>query len=175
MNVQEILNISKERKVKVHKCIEKLVENIHKKIKFYATMKKESCSYLIPPIINDTPLYDIPSITKSIFKTLDDEGYIVTAYPNGKLDICWNETLVEQKIRTDAYILSEEERKLKNITRKKKNVDQRFSFLANPKKTGNQNRSVDQLLDDQVKKVLREKEAQQKKFKGIIGNFNRVT
>ena len=91
MNVQEILNISKERKVKLKVSIEKLVECTHKKIKYYATLKKESCTYMVPPIINDTPLYDITYVVKEIFKVLDSEGYIVTAYPNGRLDICWNE------------------------------------------------------------------------------------
>ena len=172
MNVQEILNISKERKVKVHKCIEKLVENIHKKIKYYATLKRESCTYVIPPILNDLPLYDTESIAKEVFKKLDSEGYICTAYSNGTLDICWNEKLVEQKIKTDSYVLSREEHKLRNITKKIKNVDQRFSFLANPVKVKNE-LTVDEELDFQLEKILKEKEHKQKKFKNIIGNFQK--
>jgi hypothetical protein len=170
MNVQEVLNISKERKNRTKESIKKILENIHKKIKYYAGLKKEGCTYIIPPILNDTPLYDIEIIIKDIFKTLDSEGFIVTAYQNGQLDISWNEKLVEQKVKTDAFVLSHEERKLKNITRKAKKVDERFSFLANPKKT---QLTIEDKLDAEVEKILKEKEKKQKQFKGIIGNFNK--
>jgi hypothetical protein len=169
MNVKEILNIAKERKVKLKVSIEKLVECAHKKIKYYATLKKESCTYMVPPIINDTPLYDITYVVKEIFKVLDSEGYIVTAYPNGRLDICWNEKLVQEKINTDSYVVSLEEKKLRNITKKKKNVDQKFSFLANPAKI-----KISDPLDDQVKKILGDKDSQQNKYKKMVGNFNKI-
>ena len=172
MNVQEVLQIAKERKTRTKESIKKIVENIHKKIKYYAQMKKESCVYIIPPIINDTPLYDLEIIIKDIFKILDSEGYIVSAYIDGRLDICWNEKLVEQKVKTDAYVLSQEEKKLKNITKKVKNVDERFAFLANPKKTTKEP-TIDEQIDLQVQKILKEKENQQKKFKQIVGNFNK--
>ena len=172
MNVQEVLQISKERKTRTKESIKKIVENIHKKIKYYATMKKESCVYIIPPILNDTPLYDLENIIKDVFKILDSEGYIVCAYIDGRLDINWNEKLVEQKVKTDAYVLSQEEKKLKNITKKAKKVDERFAFLANPKKTTKE-LTIDEQIDSQVEKILREKEKQQKKFKSIIGNFNK--
>ena len=172
MNVQEVLQIAKERKTRTKESIKKIVENIHKKIKYYAQMKKESCVYIIPPIINDTPLYDLEIIIKDIFKILDSEGYIVSAYIDGRLDICWNEKLVEQKVKTDAYVLSQEERKLTNITKKVKNVDERFAFLANPKKTTKEP-TIDEQIDLQVQKILKEKEKQQKKFKQIVGNFNK--
>ena len=164
MNVQEVLQIAKERKTRTKESIKKIVENIHKKIKYYAQMKKESCVYIIPPIVNDTPLYDLEIIIKDIFKILDSEGYIVSAYIDGRLDICWNEKLVEQKVKTDAFMLSQEENKLKNITKKVKNVDERFAFLAP---------TVDEQIDQQVQKILKEKEKQQKKFKSIVGNFNK--
>lgn len=173
MNVQEVLQISKERKTRTKESIKKIVENIHKKIKYYATMKKESCVYNIPPIVNDIPLYDLEIIIKDIFKILDSEGYIVSAYIDGRLDICWNEKLVEQKVKTDAYLLSQEERKLKNITKKVKNVDERFAFLANPKKITKE-LTVDEQIDEQIQKILHEKDKKQKKFKSIIGNFNKI-
>ena len=168
MNVQEILNISKERKNRNKLLIKKIIDNIHKKIKYYATLKKESCSYIIPPLIDDTPLYDLEGVIKDIFKTLDSEGYIVTAYANGQVDICWNEKLVEQKVKTDSYVLSSEEKKLKNITKKIKNIDDRFSFLANPKKTNGPEKTLDQQIDDQVEKILKEKSKQQKKYKNLL-------
>ena len=172
MNVQEVLQIAKERKIRTKESIKKIIENIHKKIKYYATMKKESCVYIIPPIVNDIPLYDLEIIIKDIFKILDSEGYIVSAYIDGRLDICWNEKLVEQKVKTDAFMLSQEEQKLKNITKKVKNVDERFAFLANPKKTTKEP-TIDEQIDLQVQKILKEKEKQQKKFKSIVGNFNK--
>ena len=164
MNVQEVLNIAKERKLKNVSSINKIIEYIHKKIKYYATMKKESCTYIIPPLVDEQLLYDIPSIIKEIFKVLDSEGYIVTAYESGQLDICWNEKLVEQKVKTDSYILSSHEKKLRNITRKNKTIDERFAFLANPKKTTPAEKSMDEKLDEQIEKILKEKDRTQKKL-----------
>jgi len=169
MNVQEILNISKQRKKRTKDSIAKIIENIHKKILYYAKLKKECCVYQIPPLIDNTPLYDLDYIIKEVFKVLDSEGYIVTAFPGGHLDISWNETLVEQKVKTDAFVLSHEERKLKNITRKAKNVDERFNFLANPNKIKKEkDLSPDEQLDSQVQKILHEKESLQKKYKGLL-------
>ena len=171
MNVQEVLKIAKERKTRTKEVIKKIVENVHKKIKYYAELKKESCVYLVPPIINDYPVYDYELVIKDIFKILDQEGYIVSAFSDGRIDICWNEKLVEQKVKTDAFVLSHEERKLKNITKKSKKVDERFAFLANPKKTAAKDLSVDEQLDAQIEKILKEKEKKQKQLKNIIGGF----
>ena len=164
MNVQEVLQIGKERKLRTKDAIKKIVENIHKKIIYYAGLKKDSCVYLVPPIVNDMPVYDYTIVVKDIFKILDEEGYIVTAYSDGRINICWNEKLVEQKVKTDAYVLSQEERKLKNITKKSKKVDERFAFLANPKKT-NKELSIDEQLDAQIEKILKEKDKKQKQLK----------
>ena len=173
MNVQEVLQIAKERKSRTREVIKRIAENIHKKIKYYANLKRESCVYIIPPIVNDMPVYDYEQVIKDIFKILDQEGFIVSAYNDGRLDICWIEKLVEQKVKTDAYVVSQEERKLKNVTRKAKKVDERFAFLANPLKTGKKELTVDEQLDAQVDKILKEKAKQQKKMKQIVGNFNK--
>jgi hypothetical protein len=161
MNVQDIINISKERKRKDKDSIKKILDNIHKKIKFYANLNKESCTYQIPPIINEKPVYNIDSITKEIFKVLDSEGFVVTAYSDGNLDIFWNEKLIEQKVKTDAYLISQKEKKIKNLTNKAKNIDAKFEFIANPKKTA---KSIDDDLDLQVQKILDEKNKLQKKY-----------
>jgi hypothetical protein len=173
MNVQEVLKIGKERKVRTKEAVKKIIENVHKKIKYYAQLKKESCTYIVPPIVNDTPLYELEQVIKDIFKVLDQEGYIVMAYSDGRIDICWNEKLVEQKVKSDSYVLSQEERRLKNVTNKAKKVDQRFAFLANPKKT-NTELTIEQKLDQQVEKILKERDHTQKKFKNIVGNFNKI-
>ena len=169
MNVQEVLNIAKERKLKNKTAIKKITDNIHKKIKYYATLKKESCQYIIPPIVDDLPLYDLENIIKDIFKILDTEGFIVTAYSNGQLDICWNEQLVEQKVKSDAYIISEQERKLKNITKKVKKIDERFSFLANPAKMKMFKESTpSEKLDFQLEKVLSDRDKLQQKYSKLL-------
>lgn len=164
MNVQEVLQIGKERKLRTKEIIKRIAENIHKKIKYYAGLKRESCVYTVPTIINDNIVYEYETVVKDLFKILDQEGYIVSAYTDGRLDICWNEQLVEQKVKTDAYILNQQERKLKNVTRKAKKVDERFAFLANPLKTGRKELTVDEQLDAQVEKILREKSREQKKM-----------
>ena len=175
MNVQEVLQFSKERDSRSKRIVKLIIEKINKKIVYYAkTLKKESCSYQIPPIIEDIPIYELEKVIQNVFKGLDSEGFIVQAYSNGQIDICWNEKLVEQKVKTDAYVLSQEERKLKNITKKVKKVDDRFSFLANPLKTAPKELSIEDKLDEQVEKILKEKEKKQKQMKNIIGNFTKI-
>jgi DNA recombination-dependent growth factor C len=70
-------------------------------------------------------------------------------------------------------VLSQEEKKLKNVTKKAKKVDERFSFLANPKKVTKE-LTIEDKLDEQVEKILKEKEKKQKQMKSIIGNFNKI-
>jgi hypothetical protein len=165
MNVQEVLNISKERKTRVKAATKKIIENIHKKIIYYARLKKDSCTYLVPPLVDDTPLYDRDTIIKDIFKTLDSEGYVVTAFPTGQIDIFWNEKLVEEKIKHDAWILDHEHRKLKKVSKKNK---ESFDFLANPQKTAPKKPTVDQQIDEQIQKILGEKDLLQNKYKKLL-------
>lgn len=173
MNVQEVLNISKERKSRLKEVIKKIIENVHKRILYYANLKHESCSYMIPPLIDDTPLYDREFITKEVYNVLDNEGYIVSAYSNGQLEISWNELLVSQKIKTDARLLKDQEAKLNKLSKRSKLLNERYSILANPKKTTKEI-SIDDQLDNQVEKILKEKEKMQKNFKSVVGNFNKI-
>ena len=164
MHVEEVLKISKERKIKTKECISKIIENIHKKIVYYAKLKQESCIYNIPPIINDTPLYEMSIIIKDVFKILDSEGYVVTAYDSGRLEINWNEKLVEQKVRTDTIVVNRQNQKIKI----KKNDDKVFNFLSNPKKIRtDEDKTIDEKLDEQVQKILKEKEKLQNRYKKL--------
>jgi len=169
MNVQEVINIAKQRESKNKMLTKKIIENIHKKIKYYATMHKESCTYIVPPIIDDSLISDLNLTVKEIFKTLDQEGYIVNAYSNGQIDICWNEKLVEHKVKTDNYLLKQHEHKLRNLSKINKQIDSRYGFLANPKKI-NKELSIEQKLDNQVEKILHEKDKNQKKFCLLLNN-----
>lgn len=169
MNVQEVINIAKQRESKNKMLTKKIIENIHKKIKYYATMHKESCTYVVPPIIDDSLISDLNLTVKEIFKTLDQEGYIVNAYSNGQIDICWNEKLVEHKVKTDNYLLKQHEHKLRNLSKINKQIDSRYGFLANPKKI-NKELSIEQKLDNQVEKILHEKDKNQKKFCLLLNN-----
>jgi len=171
MNVQEVINISNERKNKFKAVTSKIIENIHKKIKYYATHKKESCTYIIPVLIDDTPIYDRKGITSDIYKILNDEGYIVSAFSNGQIDICWNEKLVQKKNDNDLFILSQEEKRIDKHNKNTKIITDRFNFLANPDKV---NVTLEEKLDHQVEKLLKEKDKQQKKFSKRIGNFNKI-
>jgi hypothetical protein len=170
MNVQEVLKFSKERDSRLKRIVKLVVEKINKKILYYAkTLKKESCSYQIPPIIDDIPVYNLDKVIEGVFKRLDSEGFIVQGFSNGQIDVCWNETLVKQKVKTDAYYLDESEKKLKNITRKAKKIDSQFSFLANPSKAKKlEDRSVEEQVDAQIQKILKEKEALQKRYKKML-------
>ena len=171
MNVQEVINISNERKNKFKNVIAKIVENIHKKIKYYAKNKHESCSYMIPCIIDDTPIYDRLSIVKELYKILNEEGYIISAFENGRIDISWNEKLVQKKLDSDRYILSKEENRLNKHNKQNKVLTDRFNFLANPNKVTT---TLEEKLDQQVEKILKEKEKQQQKLSKSMGNFNKL-
>ena len=167
MNVQEVINIGKERKLKSKRSTFKLIENIHKKIKKYAELNKESCTYIIPPIVDDVPLYNREEIVKDIFKILDSEGYIVNAYSNGQIDISWNESLVEQKIKTDRFLMKEQESKLLKMNKKMNLINDRYALLANPIKI-NKELSIEEKLDQQIEKNLQDREKQQKKFSKML-------
>jgi hypothetical protein len=73
MNVQEVINITYQRKHRMKVVMEKIMENVHKKIKYYAKHKKEGCSYVVPPLMDDVPIYDRVQVTKDIYKILNDE------------------------------------------------------------------------------------------------------
>jgi hypothetical protein len=167
MNVQEVINITHERKNKLKKVFDKIMENIHKKIKYYAKLKKESCSYLIPPMIDDTIIYDRLELTKDIFKILNEEGYIVSAFANGQVDICWNESLVKKKVNSDRRVLLEEEKRLNKYNKQSKIIHDRFNFLANPNKI-NKEPTLEEKLDQQMEKILKEKEKEQKKYSKMV-------
>ena len=171
MNVQEIISISNEIKNKLKNVILKIIENIHKKIKYYAKNKKESCTYIIPILIDDTPIYDRKNLTKEIYKILNEEGYIISAFENGQIDISWNEKLVQKKLETDRYILSNEEKRLNKYNKQNKVLTDRFNFLANPNKVTT---TLEEKLDQQVEKILKEKEKQQQKLSKSMGNFNKL-
>ena len=173
MNVQEIINISKERKNRMKEVTEKIINNIHKKIKYYALHRKESCTYLVPPLIDDTPIYDRQTLARDIFKVLDSEGYIVCAYQNGQIDISWNEKLVEKKLNNDNYLLKQQERRLNKYDKTAKLLNDRFSFLSNPTKIV-QEPTLEEKVDQQVEKILKEKEKSQREFAKQIGNFNKI-
>ena len=170
MNVQEVIKFSRERDSRLKRIVNLIIEKINKKILYYAkTLRKESCSYQIPPIIDDIPVYNLEKIIEQVFKKLDNQGFIVQGYQNGQIDICWNETLVKQKVKTDAYYLSESEKKLKNITKKSQKIDQRFSFLANENKVKDtKDLPIEEQVNKEIEKVLREKEKLQKRYKKLL-------
>ena len=173
MNVQEVIDITRQRKSKFKEIIQKIMENIHKKIKYYAKYKHESCTYVIPALINDTPIYDRINVTKDLYKILDDEGYIVTAYENGQIDIGWNEKLVQKKMNNDRCVLTLEEKRLNKYNKASKVINDRFGFLANPSKTINEP-TLEEKVDREIEKILKEKDKKQKELAKSIGKFNKI-
>ena len=173
MNVQEVINITKQRKTRLKDTTLKIIENIHKKIKYYALHKHETCSYIIPAIMDDTPIYDRTTLAKDLFKILDEEGYIVTAFENGQLNICWNEKLVQKKVNCDRYILTQEEKRLNKYNKNSKIINDRFSFLSNPAKTVTEP-TLEEKVDREVEKYLKQKDKQQNLLAKSIGNFTKI-
>jgi hypothetical protein len=172
MNVQEVINITKQRRNRLKEIEAKILENIHKKIKYYAKHKHESCSYIIPPLIDDTPIYDRIALTRDLFKILDEEGYIVTAFENGLLNICWNEKLVQKKLNNDRYILTQEEKRLNKFNKNAQVINDRFAFLSNPAKVLKEP-TLEEKIDREVDKILKEKDREQQRLAKSIGNFSK--
>jgi len=173
MNVHEIINITKQRKTRLKAITQKIIENIHKKIKYYAEHKHETCSYIIPPLVDDTPIYDRLTLTRDLFKILDDEGYIVTAFENGQINICWNEKLVQKKLNNDKYILTQEEKRLNKFNKNAQIINDRFAFLSNPAKTLKEP-TLEEKIDREVDKILKEKDREQKRVSKTLGNFTKL-
>lgn len=173
MNVHEIINITKQRKTRLKAITQKIIENIHKKIKYYAEHKHETCSYIIPPLVDDTPIYDRLTLTRDLFKILDDEGYIVTAFENGQINICWNEKLVQKKLNNDKYILTQEEKRLNKFNKNAQIINDRFAFLSNPAKTLKEP-TLEEKIDREVDKILKEKDREQKRLAKTLGNFTKL-
>ena len=173
MNVHEIINITKQRKTRLKAITQKIIENIHKKIKYYAEHKHETCTYIIPPLVDDTPIYDRLTLTRDLFKILDDEGYIVTAFENGQINICWNEKLVQKKLNNDKYILTQEEKRLNKFNKNAQIINDRFAFLSNPAKTLKEP-TLEEKIDREVDKILKEKDREQKRLAKTLGNFTKL-
>ena len=173
MNIHEVINLTHEKENKLKMSVKKIVECIHKKIMYYAKHKKESCTYFIPAMIDDFPIYDRVYATKEAYKMLNEQGYIVSAYANGQIDICWNEKLVNTKLNHDRYILQKEESRLVKLNHKNKIINDRFTFLANPNKINNE-QTLEQKLDNQVERLLKEKDREQKQISKKVGNFTKI-
>ena len=56
MNVHEVINLTHEKRNKLKLAIKKMIDNVHRKIIYYAKHKKEACTYFIPPIVDDFPI-----------------------------------------------------------------------------------------------------------------------
>ena len=169
MDVSEILKITKDKKKRRKALINELLENIHKRIKYHATNNRVWCEYQIPGLVSGLPLFNVPEIAIEIYKKLDSEGFLVTVYTTGLLYICWDEKQLRRKASVDSFLVNEDENKIKNLTKKSKNVDDKCKFIANPKKVKEKTRPSD--LDIHVNRILREKEKEVKKYKGLIDNY----
>lgn len=173
MNIQEVISITHEKRNKLKLAIKKMIENIHKKILYYAKHKKEACTYFIPPMVEDFPIYDRKTAICEIYRVLNEEGYIVTAFENGQLDICWNERLVGKKLNSDRFLLQQEEKRVNTISKKTKVINERFNFLANPNKVVNEP-TLEEKIDQQVEHLLKQKDREQKQMAKKVGNFTKI-
>ena len=169
MDVSEVLKIGKDRKKRRKVLINELLENIHKRIKYHAVHGRVFCEYQVPGMISGLPLFNIQEVAVEVYKKLDEEGFLATVYNNGLIYICWDKKQLKSKASMDSFLVRENENKIKNLTKKSKNVDERCQFIANPRKTKEKPKPSD--LDIHVNKILKERENQKKKYKGLIDNY----
>ena len=79
----------------------------------------------------------------------------------------------QKKLNSDRYILKQEEKRLDKYNSKTKVLNDRFTFLANPNKTIKEP-SLEEKLDQQVEKILKEKQKKQTELSKRIGNFTKI-
>ena len=172
LHVSEVLKIKTERKEKYNQVIKDIMEKIHSRIISNAKLKRDNCVYTIPRIINDLHLFDLEYVTKEVYTKLNEEGYIVSAYSNGTIMINWNEDLLKHKKRTEQFLLQMDTKNAKKIDKINKKIDQEYSFLANPLKITAPQKTADDLVNEQINKILAERETEQNKYKNKLSNRN---
>ena len=171
MKVEEVLKIHRERDRRHRQLVTDLLEKVYAKIMHYAKNHKMECLYSVPSVIAGMPLFNISEITMDLYKKLDKDGYIVTAYNDGRIHICWREEDVKKKAEGEAYMIDQEKNRIKNISKKKKTVDQKFDFLANPeKKVPSSKKSKNSDWENKVNKIIKEGEKRKKQLSNLLKN-----
>jgi len=168
MKVEEVLKIHKERDRRHRQIVTDLSEKIYAKILHYAKNHKQECIYSVPSVIAGMPLFNISDITMDLYKKLDKDGYIVTAYNDGRLHINWKESDVKKKAEGEAYMIDQEKNRIKNISKKKKTVDQKFDFLANPEKKSKYTKTAADGWEKKVNKIIKDGEQRKKQISNLL-------
>jgi hypothetical protein len=169
MKVEEVIKINKERDKRHRQLVSDLLDKIYAKVLHYAKNHKLECLYTVPSVIAGMPLFNISEITMDIYNKLDKDGYIVTAYNDGRIHICWNENDVKKKAEGEAYMIDQEKNRIKNVSKKKKNIDQKYDFLANPeKKSSSKSKSKNDEWEKKVNKIIKEGEKRKKQLSSLL-------
>ena len=168
MKVEEVLKLGKERDRRHRQLVNDLLEKIYAKVLHYAKNHKTQCMYHVPSVIAGMPLFNIGEITLDLYKKIDKDGYIVTAYNDGRIHICWDEKDVKKKAEGEAYMIDQEKNRIKNISKKKKTVDDKFDFLANPEKKSKKKKGPKDDWEKKVNNIIKEGEKRKKQLESLL-------
>ena len=89
ININELLSYSKNDEYNKQKLYNKLLQNSHKRIHYYAKNKKLECLYKVPEYTFGYPLYNSEEAVNYISKKLKDNGFIVKIL-HTYIHISWN-------------------------------------------------------------------------------------
>ena len=125
-DVENILNIQKNRSLREEKLKEKILHSVEEKINNYANFGHTNCIYTIPNFIFGEMPYKIDSMNRYLVKKLKKEGlYIINISPQ-YIYISWN-------IKDIKKALEEQTKEIK--TKIEKQELNNYSAFVNQKKT----------------------------------------
>ena len=88
--IDEIINIQKKRADRQIELKSKHLSLAKEKILTYANFGKKECIYIVPQFLVGYSPYDVSSITKSVYKSLKKERFLVNILTNECLYISWD-------------------------------------------------------------------------------------
>ena len=88
--IDEIISIQKKRTDREIELKSKHLSLAKEKIVNYANFGKKECIYIVPQFLIGYSPYDINSITKSVYKSLKKEGFLVNILTSECLYISWD-------------------------------------------------------------------------------------
>ena len=75
LNINELYEVSNNKHLKKLEQFDKLLQNVHSRIKKNAAENKMYCFYQIPEFIIGVPLYDVNDLKKYIINSLKKNGF----------------------------------------------------------------------------------------------------
>ena len=90
LTIDQIINIQKKRTERLIDLKNKHLSLAKEKILNYANFGKKECIYIVPLFLVGYSPYNVNDITKSVYKSLKKEGFLVKILTQECLYITWD-------------------------------------------------------------------------------------